>query len=331
MINSHIQKKPVVLITGKVQKEIVPALEPYCEIQQWQDKGIMPLPELKEKIVNADALILAYKSKLPADVIAKGKNLKIIAQHFVGYEDVDVEACTKYGIPFCNTASASVDTVAELAIALMFASSRNIYNCVQYVKSGDWAVKKSYDFLSGFDVKGSKLGILGMGKVGLAIAQKAQGLGMSVLYHNRHRRIDVESANLQFADIDTLYQYCDVVVNVLPATKETYHYITLESFKKMKKSALFINVGRGDTVKTEDLVTALREGDISQAALDVIEGEPIDENHPLAEMPNVIITPHIGSNTEQTRLKKSQITIKNILNCFEHKQLIDCVNYRALK
>lgn len=324
-------KKPIVLINGKVQEEIVPALEPYFEIHQWKKEGIMPLDVLEQEIPSADALILAYTSTLPSNIIEKGTNLKIIAQHFVGYENVDVDACTKANIPFCNTASASIDTVAELAISLMFASSRHIVDCAQYVRNGEWIKNNSYDFLSGFDIKGSTIGILGMGKVGFSIANKAQALGMNILYNNRHRRPDVENNTLNFADLDTLYKQSDVIMNVLPSNDSTHHFINLSSFKKMKPTALFINVGRGDTVVTDDLITALKEKYIAQVALDVIEEEPISADHPILKMPNVIITPHIGSCTEQTRLRKSQITIQNILNCFAHKPLIDCVNAKYLK
>lgn len=331
MQKSKINQKPIILINGQVQKEIVPALKPYFEIRQWEKDGLMPLEILKDEISSADALILAYRSVLPGEIIRQGKHLKIIAQHFVGFEDVDIQACTDCNIPFCNTASASTDTVAELAISLMLASTRNIAACNQYVHNGEWASGNSYNFLFGCDVKNATLGILGMGKIGLAVAKKAQGLGMNVLYNNRHQRKEVENETLNFADLDTLYHESDVIINVLPASNSTYHFVDLTAFKKMKNTALFINVGRGDTVVTEDLITALKNNYIAKAALDVVENEPIGKEHPLALLPNVIITPHIGSSTEQTRLRKSEITIKNIINCFNHKPLIDCVNISDIK
>lgn len=323
--------KPVVLINGRVQKEIVPALQERFEVRQWSGEGIMPLDVLAKEIESADALILAYKSVLPGDVIRRGRRLKLIAQHFVGYEDVDVEACTQCRIPFCNTASASSDTVAELAIALMMALSRNILRCDAYVRRGEWAEGRNHGYLYGQDAKGMTMGILGMGRVGYAVAQKAQGLGMNVLYNNRHRRFDVESETLDFADIDDLYARSDIVVSVLPASPDTYHFVDADAFAKMKNTALFINVGRGDTVATEDLIAALQSGAIAQAAIDVVEGEPLAKDHPLLSLPNIIITPHIGASTEQTRLRKSQITIQNVINCFAGKPLIDCVNERSLK
>ena len=323
--------KPVVLVNGQVQKEIVPALQERFEVRQWDGEGIMPLDVLAKKIESADALVLAYKSVLPGEVIRRGRKLKLIAQHFVGYEDVDVAACTQCSIPFCNTASASSDTVAELAIALMMALSRNILLCDAYVRRGEWAEDRNYDYLYGQDAKGMTMGVLGMGRVGYAIAQKAQGLGMNVLYNNRHRRLEVESETLNFADIGTLYTQSDIVVNVLPASPDTYHFVDAAAFAKMKDTALFINVGRGDTVATEDLITALKNKDIAQAAVDVVEGEPLAKDHPLLSLPNIIITPHIGASTEQTRLRKSQITIQNVINCFTGEPLIDCVNERSLK
>jgi glyoxylate reductase len=325
------KKKPVILINGIVQKEIVPALSPYFEIKQWTKSPIMPLDILEKEIPFADALILAYNSKLPSNIIEKGKNLKIIVQHFVGYENVDISACTKYNIPFCNTSSASINTVAELAIAFIFLASRHIIECNQYVKNGDWLNKKASDFLFGYDINGATLGILGMGKIGFSIAKKAQNLGMNILYHNRRRHLELENNKLKFADLNFLCQKSDIIVNVLPSSKQTYHMISMENFRQMKRNCIFINVGRGDTIVTEDLISALEKKYISQAVLDVFEVEPLDNRSVLSNLPNVICTPHIGSNTEKTRLKKSEITIQNILNFFSNKELIDCVNPEVLK
>lgn len=321
---------PTILITGKVFKEIVPMLTPHMEIRQWQNKGTMPLDLLEKEIANADGLILAYGSQLPESVIQKGNRLKIIAQHFVGYEHVDIGACTALGIPFCNTASASANTVAELAMGLIYSSFRNIPACHNYVYRGEWATSERRPFLSGTDLYGSTLGIVGMGRIGLAINNQAQGCGMKVIYHNRRPRTDDAKRNLRFASLDELYAQSDVIVNVLPSTAATKYFFTLNAFKKMKSTALFVNVGRGDTVKTDDLVTALETGIIAQAALDVVDPEPLPANHPLLNLQNLIITPHIGGSTKQTHLRKAYQTAENILNCFSGKPLKDCLNPEVL-
>lgn len=322
------QKKPIILINGRINRQVLPLLEQSeaFEIRDWKKSTVMSEEETKEAIVDADALIVSYRSIISRDVIAAGKNLKIIVQPFVGYEDVDVAACTEFGIPFCNTGSQSTDTVAEMAMALIFASARNITRNNQYAHSGDWSSGKKVPFLFGWDLHGAVLGILGMGHIGFSIAKMAQGCGMKVLYHNRHPRKDADHNHLIFVSEAALYAQSDVVVNVLPSTAATKHSIDMSVFRQMKKTALFVNVGRGDTVKTEDLVTALQQGEIKQAAFDVVDPEPLPSNHPLLTMENVIITPHIGGSTNKAWKQKGYAAAQNILDYFAGNPLHDCIN-----
>lgn len=321
-IENSLGRRPVVLVTGRVNKDIIPMLEPYCDIRHWTKSDAMPLNELQRAIPEAEALVVSYRSRLPREVICQGKQLKIIAQAFVGYEHVDIGACTEMGIPFCNAAGPSINTVAEMAMALTFASARNIAACDRYVREGLWEHRTKFPYLFGFDLQGAVMGIIGMGRIGMALAEKAAACGMEVIYHNRHRR----QGSLQYVSLEDLYRQADVVVATLPSTPETYHLISGPAFAAMKESALFINVGRGNTVDTAALVQALQKGEIAQAALDVVEEEPLAGKHPLLQLPNVIVTPHIGSNTRATWTQKSRQTVQNILNRFAGKPLRDCVN-----
>lgn len=327
-IKTNPLKKTIVVVTGKVQPEIIPALEKYCEVHPWRGEGVMPIEVLDKEIREADGLVVAWKSVLRQETLQKQNKLKIIAQHFVGYENVDVEACTAQGIPFCNTASASINTVAELAMALLFSLARHIVPCTLYVARGDWEHKVKYDYLWGKEISGSTLGILGMGRIGTAVAQKAQCLGMHVMYHNRKRYPELHA--FQYASLTDVYKDCDFIINTLPSTRETYHLVDWEAFETMKKSAFFINVGRGDTVNTSDLIHALQIGQIRGAAIDVAEAEPISIENPLITVPNLLITPHIGSETWETHIRKSELTVNNILHGIFGGPLIDCVNPEVL-
>jgi len=321
---------PIVLVNGKINSNVVPLLKPYCEIRQWQESDIMPIEKLIEFIPEADALIVAYRSKITNEVIRQGKHLKIVAQAFVGYENVDIDACTACGIPFCNAISASTNSVAELAMTLIFASARNLVLSNRYVCSGQWKEYKQTQNSLGIELQGATLGIIGMGRIGVTIARKAQGCGINVIYHNRHLRNDIEAEHMQFVSKEDLYHMSDVIVDVLPSTSETHQIIGMADFVAMKSSAIFINVGRGSTVQTNALLEALKHGEIAGAALDVVDVEPLPSNHPLLLLPNVIITPHIGGRTHSAWINKAKQTAQNVLNSFEGKPLQDCLNPEVL-
>jgi glyoxylate reductase len=323
-------KKPVVLITGEVNPDIIPALGDFCEIRQWKESKVMPQEELRREIVQADALILNYRTDLPRDILEKGHRLKIIAQSFVGYERVDVDACTELGIPFCNTTSPSVHTVAELAMTMVHALARNLTACDRFTRSGLWAQRQRPDFQFGTDLYGSVLGILGMGHIGMAIAEQAKACGMTIMYHNRHQRPDDAEHKFYYAGLEELYSQSDFIVAVLPSSPATRQMIDEGAFSLMKPTAVFINVGRGDTVDTAALVRALETGEIAKAGLDVVEPEPLPADHPLLQMDNVIITPHIGGNTHKAWRNKALQTAQNVVNRFAGRPLVDCVNPEVL-
>ncbi|ERT62496.1 2-hydroxyacid dehydrogenase [Megasphaera vaginalis (ex Srinivasan et al. 2021)] len=324
--------KTIVLISGPINKHVLPPLERdgRFEIRK-PEKGLhFTAEELKSKISDAQILIVAYQSVITREILSAGERLGLVIQPFVGYENVDVDACTALGIPFCNTASIGTEAVAELGMALVFAAYRNLPQNCAYAKSGGWQRRGAAPFLFGQTVSGSVMGILGLGHIGLRLAELAQGCGMTVLYHNRRRHEAAESAGMTWVTTDELYKAADIVADVLPLTAETKHFVDRAAFRKMKDSALFLNIGRGDTVDTTALTEALRTGEIAKAALDVIDIEPLPPQHALYQMDNVIITPHIGGMTRQSWAAKGNGTAANIISFCNGQGVRDCVNGRAL-
>jgi glyoxylate reductase len=325
-------RRPVVFISGAgVKKEIPDELEKFCHVVQWTGKEPISSQDMKNGIRNADILVLAFHSRLDREEVQEAARLKLVIQNFAGYERVDVQACTEFGIPFCNAASPSGSTVAEMALTLILASRRQLLSYVDAMRAGQWVHSPNNTWDEGHNLAGYTAGILGMGHIGSVLASFLQCLGMHVIYHNRHPLPAGREQGCRWVSSKRLYQESDVLINVLPASSSTKGIIDIWVFRQMKKNALFVNVGRGDTVVTEDLVTALREGHIAQAALDVCDPEPLPAVHPLRSMKQVLLTPHIASSTEETRAAKEIQLIQNVKNVLTGEKLIDCVNQEAIQ
>ncbi|MDY5786677.1 D-glycerate dehydrogenase [Veillonella caviae] len=327
------KKKPVVVVNGLVRKDAMAYLAEHVEIRQWTEKTVMPREILKEWLKEADGLWSVRPLTVDGDLIKDAPNLKVIAQAAVGYDNVKIDELTAAGIPYGNTPGVLNETVAELAFTIIATASRRILENVTFVKSGRWAERPSN--IKGFDLSRRTLGIIGMGAIGLAISRRARAFGMTVVYHNRHPRQDDAIYRTTYMELDELLATSDVVCIMAPLTDETYHMCDAEFFKKMKSTALFVNVGRGPIVDTEALIEALKTGVIDYAALDVTDPEPLPADHPLLSLDNCLIVPHIGSYTDRTRYDMSILTADNII-AGVHKQRLKCcvneeVNYEKTK
>lgn len=327
------KKKPVVVVNGLVRKDAMAYLAEHVEIRQWTEKTVMPRETLKEWLKEADGLWSVRPLTVDGDLIKDAPNLKVIAQAAVGYDNVKIDELTAAGIPYGNTPGVLNETVAELAFTIIATASRRILENVAFVKSGRWAERPSN--IKGFDLSRRTLGIIGMGAIGLAISRRARAFGMTVVYHNRHPRQDDAIYRTTYMELDELLATSDVVCIMAPLTDETYHMCDAEFFKKMKSTALFVNVGRGPIVDTEALIEALKNGVIDYAALDVTDPEPLPADHPLLSLDNCLIVPHIGSYTDRTRYDMSILTADNII-AGVHKQPLKCcvneeVNYEKTK
>lgn len=318
------EKKPLVVVNGLVRKDAIAYLKEHVDVRQWTEKTVMPREVLKEWLVDADGLWCVRPLDVDADLVKNAPNLKVIAQAAVGYDNVNIDELTAAGIPYGNTPGVLNETVAELAFTLIATASRRIIENANFVKDGRWAQRPSN--IKGFDLSRRTLGIIGMGAIGVSISRRARAFGMTVVYHNRNQRLDDKIHKTTYMELDDLLATSDVVCVMAPLTDETYHMCDEAFFKKMKNTALFVNVGRGPIVDTEALINALKTGEIDYAALDVTDPEPLPVDHPLLDVENCLIVPHIGSYTDRTRYDMSILTADNIIAGVHKKPLKTCVN-----
>lgn len=313
-----------VVVIGKLNPLVIEKLEEKCNIKQWGKPERIPQEKLYEWMEEAEGFISSGDIHVNDELLSHAPKLRVIAQSSVGYDNVDIEACTKRSIPFGNTPGVLVEAVADLAFGLLLTSARRIHEGWNFVQAGNWTVGNRLPF--GVDLYGKTLGIVGMGSIGKAVVKRAQASGMRVIYHNRKQRADDEQTGAMFVSFDQLLAESDFIVVLVPLSAATRHLFGKEQFAKMKSTAYFVNVSRGAVVDTEALYNALRDNEIAYAAVDVIDPEPINADHPLLTLRNIFITPHIGSATIETRAKMAELTAENLLAGLEKKRLLECVN-----
>jgi glyoxylate/hydroxypyruvate/2-ketogluconate reductase len=301
---------PKLLITRRVYDPVLDSLSGAFDIQHNQDKD-EPLtkPDLIQKLADKDYLLSTVVDRIDEEVLAAAPGLKCIASGAVGTNNIDLKACADRGIAVTNTPDVLTETTADFAWALLMATARRLTEAEQYLRQGQWK-GWSFDQLTGVDVYGSTLGILGMGRIGSAIARRAQGFGMTVLYHNRRPASD--EARARYVEKDVLFKESDFVVLVVPYSPQTHHIVAAKELALMKTSACLVNIARGGVVDDKALVQALQSGSIRAAGLDVFEGEPaLDPG--FLPLSNVVLTPHIASSTRATRGAMMQLAADNLL------------------
>lgn len=303
--------KPKVLVTREVFDETLAYLAESCDVESNQSDKPFDAATLAQKLKDKDAVICCLTDKIDAATLAAGARLKVVANIAVGYNNIDVPACTARGVMVTNTPGVLDDSTADLAFALILATARRITEVEAYVRAGNW---KGWHLkqLLGVDVHHATLGIIGMGRIGQQIARRASGFKMRVLYQNRNRwPADVEKwLNAEYATKEQLLRESDFVVLQVPYSLATHHYIGAAELKMMKKSAILINSTRGGVVDDAALVDALKNGTIRAAGLDVFENEPA-LNPGFLALKNVVLTPHVGSSTEATRRAMAMTAAKN--------------------
>lgn len=304
--------KPIVYITQKLPEQAVEKLRDSYEVRMWHDdQTAAPREELLKQAQEAHALWTMLSDKIDRPVFEAAPNLKIIANLAVGYNNIDLEAAHEFGVMVTNTPDVLTETTADLTFALLLATARRIVEADKTVRSGEW---KSWTpmGMTGQNVGGATLGIIGMGRIGEAVARRGQGFGMNVLYHNRTRK---SLEDVKYATLDELLQTADFVVLLTPLTNETKGMIGERELSLMKETACLINVARGGVVEEAALYDALKAKKIWGAGLDVFEQEPVPTDHPLLTLPNVTVLPHIGSATVQTRLAMMEMNAEAIAAC----------------
>ncbi|MCA1294369.1 D-glycerate dehydrogenase [Paenibacillus sp. alder61] len=305
--------KPTIFVARPVPEEAEAYLREHCLVDKWEGDGPVPRDCLLERLGNAEGL-LTSGGKIDAELLDHAPRLRAVSNISVGYNNFDLAAMKARGIIGTNTPEVLNDTVADLIMGLILSAARRIPELDRYVKEGRWR-RSDDEILFGLDVHHKKLGIVGMGGIGEAVARRGKfGFGMSVLYHNRHRKPEAEAAlDASYLALPELLREADFIVLMTPLTSETRGLIGAAEFALMKETAIFINASRGATVDESALVEALKSGQIYGAGLDVFEHEPVASDHPLLTMPNVVTLPHIGSATEHTRNQMAMIAAQNLV------------------
>ncbi len=310
-----------VVVTGDILPSALAALEEQCEVRQWNKNAPAESAKLLQ---DAEGLFVAGKIQVNETLLASAPKVRVIAQPAVGYDNIDLAACTSRKIPFGNTPGVLVEATADLTFALLLTAARRIHEGWDWVRKGKWHQGMQLPF--GVDLYNKTVGIVGMGAIGSAVARRAQASGMKVIYHNRHPRSDQELIKAEYRTFDQLLAEADFIVVLTPLTAESQGRFGVKEFAQMKPTAYFINASRGPVVDTQALYTALAERQIAYAALDVTDPEPLPPDHPLLKLPNILVTPHIGSATTETRNKMAILAAENILLGLARKPLLTCVN-----
>lgn len=318
--------KPYVFVTRQIGNEALQKLSAVADVEVWPLETPPPYEAVLEKASRASALITMLTDRIDAALIDKAPHLKIISQMAVGIDNIAVAHATQKGILVGNTPGVLTETTADMAWALLMAVARRVVEGHNEVQKGIWRPWGPY-VLCGQDVFGATLGIIGLGRIGQAVARRAAGFSMKILYSNPRRNPEAEARlGAEYVSLDELLARSDYISLNTYLSPQTRHLIGREQFARMKPTAILINTARGAVVDTQALIEALQQGKIAGAGLDVTDPEPINPDNPLLGMPNVVITPHIASAGTHTRRRMAHMVVDNVLAAFQGEQIPYCAN-----
>jgi len=321
-----------VYVTRELPERGLKTIKERFDAEVWSEYAPPPKKVIIEKARNVDALASLLSDKIDAEVFDAAPKLKIVAQMAVGFDNIDVKEATKRGIYVTNTPEVLTDTTADFAWALLMAVARRVVEADKYVRTGQWKVGWHPSMMQGRDIHGATIGIVGAGRIGYAVAKRATGFNMKILFYDVIPRPEMEKEfGAKKVDLDTLFKESDFVSIHVPLMKETYHLVNADRLKLMKKTAYLINNSRGPVVDEKALYEALKEGRIAGAGLDVFEQEPASIENPLLKLDNVIVAPHISSASYETRSKMAEMVAENLVAFFEGKKPPNLVNPDVLK
>ncbi|GEN35845.1 MULTISPECIES: 2-hydroxyacid dehydrogenase [Aneurinibacillus] len=314
--------KPKIVVTRKIPGPALELLKEHGETYVWDsEEEAIPYDILAHEMKDAAALFTNVSDRIDRAIIEGAPNLKVISTMAVGFDNIDIQAAGERGIPVGHTPGILTEATADLTFALLMATARRIVEGSEYVRSGQW---QSWGpmLLTGQDIYGATLGIIGMGRIGEGVARRALGFEMKVLYHNRNRKPEAEEKwGVEYRGLDDLLRESDFVVLLAPGSAQNKHMLGEREFKLMKSNAVFINTSRGTNVDEEALYRALKNKEIWAAGLDVFAREPVDPAHPLLSLPNVTVLPHIGSASIATRENMAMTAAQNIIAGLKGKPL----------
>ena len=327
--------QPRAFVSRMMHPDAIALIGGATEMEVWPDDPPPSPEQLRAKLADAEGALINIMDRVDAALLDAAPKLRVISQLAAGLDNVDIPECTRRGILLGSTPGILSKAVADHGFALLLSAARRVVESDKWVRGNNWELAFHPNYWLGSEVQGSTLGIVGLGQIGLEMARRAQGFDMRVLYHSRNRRPDAEDMlcaqaaradALTYATLDDLLAESDYVSLHCPLTPETRHLINADALWKMKSTAILVNISRGPVVDTDALCQALREGWIGGAGLDVVDPEPIPDDHPLLFMDNVTITPHIGSASVLSRRAMSVMAAQNLINGLKSQRLVHCAN-----
>jgi gluconate 2-dehydrogenase len=324
--------KPRILIARDVYPEVIDELSRFFEVESNPGDQCFTPDELIKRLQGKQGVMTMGAERIDARLLAACPELRICANMFVGYNNFDIAAMTQAGVLATNAPDVLTETTADLGFALLMATARRITEAERFLRAGQWTGWR-YDLFNGVDIHGSTLGILGMGRIGQAIARRgAHGFGMKVIYHNRSRlsAAHEQDCRARFVGKDELLRTADHLLLMLPYSPETHHAIGAAELAQMKPTSTLINIARGGIVDDAALAVALREKRLAAAGLDVFEGEPAVHGE-LLTLSNVVLTPHIGSATDTTRLAMARLAAENLMGYLLHNRPLTPINPEVVR
>lgn len=318
---------PKIFVTREINSQVLSELAKYADVDTWSEPSPPPYQVLQERITAVDGILTLLTDKIDAPLINSGAHrLKIISQMAVGYDNIDVKTATSLKIPVGHTPGVLTETTADMAWGLLMACARRIVEADAEVRKGIWR-PWGPDVLTGSDVYGATIGIIGFGRIGQAVARRARGFNMRIIYTDIHRNEPAEcESGAQFMPLNDLLQQSDFISVHVYLSEATRWLIGEAQLKLMKPGSVLINTARGPIVEPDALYHALQSGLIGAAGLDVFDPEPIPANHPILGLSNLVITPHIASASKQTRKLMAQMAVENIIAALKNEKIPYCAN-----
>ena len=319
--------RPRVFVTRRFFPEALEVLTDAADTEVWPDDEAPTTEQLLEKVVEADGILTNIMDRIDADVFQAAHRLKVVSQLGVGVDNIDVAEATRRGVLVGNTPGVLAKATADIAFGLLMSAARRISEGDRWLRAGNWKMQYHPMVWLGAEVHGATLGIVGMGQIGVEMAKRARGFDMRVIYYSRPRKMELESQlGMEYFEPSDLLSTADFVTLHIPLTLETRHFIGERELQLMKPTAILINAARGAVVDSQALYTALKEGWISGAALDVTDPEPILPDDPLLSLDNLVITPHIGSASIDSRRRTCLLAARNVVAGIQGKRLEACAN-----
>lgn len=310
--------KPNIFVDRRLPQDVQQYLEAHCTIHSWKPDETRNHEALLQYLQHVEGFFTSGSAMIDESLLLAAPSLRVVSSMSVGYNHYDIDAMKRHGVIGTHTPYVLDDTVADLVMALMLSTARRIAELDSYIKSGKWVGNEGRK-LFGLDVHHKKLGIIGMGRIGEVVAKRAKlGFDMEVSYYNRSRKIEVEQKyGFTYHSLEHILQHSDFVVMLAPLSESTKGMLGLNEFRMMKSTAIFINASRGSTIVEKDLIQALQERSIAGAGLDVFEQEPLPLDSPLLSLDNVVLAPHIGSATDDTRKDMAMMAARNLVHCLQ--------------